>query len=156
MRERAQSGLSIDVQDLFQRFTLDTGCELFFGAKDFNTLDLPLPFPGKVELGVKGSAAPEGPNGKFLEAIDRLQELTFLRVLRGRFWAMNEFWKDEMKEYIKIVNQFVYPLVTKALEKKRVRGDRRCDADDGNLVDHLADATNDAKLIRDQVGRFHC
>ena len=98
----------------------------------------------------------EGPNGKFLEAIDRLQELTFLRVLHGRFWAMNEFCKDEMKEYIKIINQFVYPLVAKALEKKRVRGDRRCDVDDRNLVDHLADATNDAKLIRDQVGCFHC
>jgi len=156
IRERAESGLSIDVQDLFARFTFDAAGEIFFGSKEFNTLDLPLPFPGKAKLGIKGSAVPETSrrNGKLLEAMDRLQDISFLRLLRGRFWAMNEFLKDETKEYTKIVDQFVYPLVAKALDNKKVRGDRKYDIDDGNLVDHLADASNDPKLIRDQLFTF--
>ncbi|KAF8331890.1 cytochrome P450 [Cantharellus anzutake] len=127
MRNRALSAQSVDVQDLFQRFTLDAAGEFLFGTKDFNALDSPLPLPG------------------------RIHEATFLRSLRGRFWAIQELWKDKTQEDNKIIDRFVHPLIANALKNKKVRGDRKCAIGDGSLVDHLADATNDVKLIRNEL-----
>ncbi|KAF8331983.1 uncharacterized protein EI90DRAFT_2919015 [Cantharellus anzutake] len=149
IHERAQQGLSIDVQDLFRRFTMDAAGEFLFGSKDFNTLDRPLPVPSSVGLKANATELDQGPYGELVLAFDKLQEIIAIRSISGRWWAIREFWKDETVGYNKVVDRFVLPLVHKALNNKKLRGGKKCDVQDGNFVDHLADAVSDVKVIRD-------
>ncbi|KAF8332801.1 cytochrome P450 monooxygenase CYP63 [Cantharellus anzutake] len=150
IHERAQSGQSIDVQDLFQRFTIDIAGEFLFDTTELNTLDLPLPLPGQVEPGTRGTLA-EGPYGGTIHAIDRLQDISVLRSLKGKAWGLFEFLKDETKEHNGVVDRFILPLVAKALENKKKRGNQKIDIQDGKFIDHLADSMDNARLIRDEL-----
>ncbi|KAF8338719.1 cytochrome P450 [Cantharellus anzutake] len=143
---------AIDIQDIFSRFTMDAAGEFFFGSTTFNTLDLPLPPPNKLsKLGPKGSEA-GGSYGSFVHAFDKLLEIMLIRSLRGslKLWGLMEFWKDETKPYGLVVDEFFYPLIEEALKKKGKREMKNCDPDEGNLVDHLVDMTDDPQLIRDE------
>ncbi|KAF8313151.1 cytochrome P450 [Cantharellus anzutake] len=144
---------AIDIQDIFSRFTMDAAGEFFFGSTTFNTLDLPLPPPNKKsKLGPKGTE-PEGSYGSFAYPFEKLQEITLIRNLRGplKVWGLMEFWKDETKIHRLAVDAFIDPLIEDALKEKRKRGMKQRDPDEGNLVDHLVDMTNDLKLIRDEL-----
>ena len=50
-----------------------------------------------------------------------------------------------------VIDDWVRPIVRRALESKRIRGAEKMDAEGGSLVDHLADATEDERAIRDEV-----
>ncbi|KAF8331980.1 cytochrome P450 [Cantharellus anzutake] len=150
MQERATQGLSIDVQDLFGRFTMDAAGEFLFGSKDFNTLDQPLAFPGKGDV-AGWEASARGPYGELVQAFDRLQEITAIRGISGKWWALQEFWTNKTRKHSKIADSFLLPLVIKALENKKLRGDKKCDIQEGDFIDHLVDATTDIKEIRDEL-----
>jgi hypothetical protein len=154
LQARAQTGLSIDVQDIFGRFTLDAAGGFLFGTDSLNTLDSPLPIPGKAALGMKGSRA-EGDYGGFAGSFEQLQVVMAVRDRWNKCWAAREFFKDHSEERNAVIDAFVEPLVIGALQKKAARGEKECGIDDGNLVDHLADATNDVRLIRYEVSPLY-
>jgi hypothetical protein len=127
---------------------MDAAGEFLFGSKEFNTLDQPLPVPSSDGIDANAAGADQGPYG---ESVIALQEIIALRSISGRWWAMREFWKDDTIGYNKFVDRFVLPLVQKALDNKMLRGEKKCDVQEGNLVDHMADTTSNVKLIRDEV-----
>ncbi|KAF9520560.1 hypothetical protein BS47DRAFT_1387177 [Hydnum rufescens UP504] len=129
-RGRALAGESVDVQDVFGRFTLDAAGEFLFGTTELNTLDFPLPRPGKALLGQKGSL-PEGE--------------------RSWIWPLYELFGDATNPPNKMIDDWVAPLIRKALEEKKKRGSQKMSVEDGSLTDHLVDSTEDGKLIRDEL-----
>ena len=75
---KAQAEKSLDVQDLFARFTMDVAGIFLFGISDFNTLSLPLPIPGKAILGFKGTVPSDSDTNtssylKFVNGFELLQ-----------------------------------------------------------------------------------
>lgn len=138
---------------MFGRFTLDTAGEFLLGTDSLNTLDLPLPIPGKAILGVKGTQA-EGVYGGFVNSFEQLQAIMAVRCRWNKLWPAREFFKDHSEEHNTIVDEFIRPLVLTALEKKKARGDKSCGVEEGNLIDHLADATTDVCLIRHEVSKL--
>ena len=105
-RNRALAGESIDVQDVFGRFTLDAAGEFLFGTTEMNTLDLPLPKPGKATLGTKGSMA-EGDYGSFVYAFEEIQRVTTSRLTRSWIWPLYELFGDQTKSHNKAIDDWV-------------------------------------------------
>lgn len=150
-RERAQAKQSIDVQDIFSRFTLDAAGEFLFGTTDLNTLDIPLPIPSNSSLGPKGTQVEEGYYGGFVTSFEMLQIVITKRLQYSKMWPALELITDKTKEHNLVIDRWMAPMLQTALERKRIRGSKTCGDNDGNLVDHLADMTTDVKLIRDEL-----
>jgi hypothetical protein len=105
-RGRALAGESVDVQDVFGRFTLDAAGEFLFGTTELNTLDFPLPKPGKALLGQKGSL-PEGEYGGFVNAFEELQAVITTRVRRSWIWPLFELFGDATNPPNKMIDDWV-------------------------------------------------
>ena len=105
-RNCALVGESIDVQDVFGRFTLDAAGEFLFGTTEMNTLDLPLPKPRKAALGTKGSMA-EGDYGSFVNAFEELQAVITTRSRRLWIWPLYELFVDQTKSHNKAIDDWV-------------------------------------------------
>lgn len=75
------------------------------------------------------------------------QTQTALRSRFGPSWPLTEFWKDEVKEHRKVVNQFVDPFLHRALanklakEKATASNEKIEDAEELTLLDHLINHT---------------
>ncbi|THH11129.1 hypothetical protein EW146_g8151 [Bondarzewia mesenterica] len=141
---------AFDVQDLFARFTLDTASEFLFG-KCLNTLEGALPIAGKAKTGPKGSAI-DDEFGTFAWAFEDVQVKISTRTRIGKMWPIFELFKDKTTESNAVVQDWIKPLVEKALEEKdedSKLGGRK--DEDKTFLSHLADSTNDTELIRFQV-----
>ncbi len=149
-RARAEAKQSIDVQDIFGRFTLDAAGEFLFGTTDLNTLDLPLPISRKSSLGPKGTEV-EGDYGGFVNSFEMLQIVTTERLQYNKMWPAREFITDKTKEHNLNIDRWMAPMLQTALDKKRRRGSEDCEENEGNLIDHLTDVTIDTKFIRDEA-----
>ncbi|KAF8314508.1 cytochrome P450 monooxygenase CYP63 [Clavulina sp. PMI_390] len=162
LRKRTEDGESIDLQDLFTRFTLDAAGEFLFGVPDFNTLDAPLPRPGQTTLGPKGSSPPETqstPYTDFVKAFEGTLVAIAPRVMRGSLWPFWELSTNATSKYNKTISDWMRPFVRGAIEAKKARvklteknGDANIAAPDaGSLLDHIAQSTEDEKLIGDEL-----
>jgi hypothetical protein len=105
-RDRALAGESVDVQDVFGRFTLDAAGEFLFGTTELNTLDFPLPKPGKALLGQKGSLH-EGEYGGFANAVKELQEVMNTRAMRPWIWPLYELFGDATNPPNEMIDDWV-------------------------------------------------
>ena len=110
-RNCALAGESIDVQDVFGRFTLDAAGEFLFGTTEMNTLDLPLPKPGKAALGPKGSMA-EGDYGGFVYAFEEIQAAITARSRRSWIWPLYELFGDRTKSHNEAIDDWVRNFVS--------------------------------------------
>ncbi len=146
-RSRAHSNQSIDVQDLFRRFTFDVAGDFLFGTDTLKTLDDPLPTPGKPDHGsdTKGSYT------QFARAFHQLQVLTLDRQRLSYFWPAKEFFRDKTIVHTRSVDAWIMPHIAAALDKKSKRGGKNSDDDEASFVDYLVDFTGDLRLIRDEV-----
>lgn len=147
---RAVAGAPIDVQDLLQRFTLDSAA-LFLWGHALNTLDLPLTQPGRVVLGPKGSAPADGGSewDVFTNAFETLAVLITRRGVQGDTWPLLELFKDKTEEPIQVIMDWLEPLVRRALDRKTKRreaswGDAKVSSRDDETVflDYLADQSD--------------
>ncbi|KAF8329542.1 cytochrome P450 monooxygenase CYP63 [Cantharellus anzutake] len=150
LRSKDTSNESLDMQDLFSRFTLDAAGEFLLGTDRLNSLGLPLPMPGRAKIGSKGTEL-EGAYGSFVNAFDKIQNIISLRYERNWFWPLLEFWRDETKEHKKVINDFIAPLIREAILAKRDREGNLLDTADCCFLEHLVDSTEDEKLIQDQL-----
>ncbi|KAF8308481.1 cytochrome P450 monooxygenase CYP63 [Clavulina sp. PMI_390] len=160
LRKRAEDNESIDLQDLFGRFTLDAAGEFLFGVSDFDTLDAPLPRPGQAILGPKGSSVPEAQQNAytdFVNAFEWFQVAITPRASRGVLWPLWEWSKSVAEEPNGVITAWVRPLIERALEAKKAQektaGDReeKIRTDEGSLLEHIAESTEDVKLVRDEL-----
>lgn len=163
----ASTNTPIDIQALFSRFTLDTAGEFLFGNSDFNTLDLRLPVAGHAKLGPKG-AATEGAFGSFSMAMEDAEIHIFKRAFStDMVWMAKEFFNDSSASNRKVIDEYLFPLVQKALEAKHRRLARKEDMQEGTFLDHLVASTDgkpslaityilpdpsiDIQVVRDQL-----
>ena len=154
IRQRSIKNESLDVQDLFRRLTLDLAGEFLFGTTGLQTLSLPLPPPEKrAKLGPRGThpdaSAAFGTYGGFVHALEEIQIAVAQR--RSAFWPFFEWFKDATQVHNDIIDAWVEPLITKALEGKKLRGGKKLNQEEGSLTDHLTESTSDVKLIRDEL-----
>ncbi|KAF8308490.1 cytochrome P450 [Clavulina sp. PMI_390] len=160
LRKRAEEGESIDLQDLFGRFTLDAAGEFLFGASDFDTLDGALPRPGKSTLGAKGSSVPDSQRNAysdFVNAFESFQVVIAPRVSRGALWPLWEWSKNVAEEPNAVITSWIRPLIERTLDAKKARekaGEDRAKKmrmEEGSLLEHIAESTEDVKLVRDEL-----
>lgn len=122
-----------------------------FGVTDLNTLDLPLPRSGSAHMGPKGSA-PEGAGfGSFVNAFETLQVAIPPRGPRGNLWPLWELFNNVAADSNRAMDNYIGPLVRQALDSKLKRGEQKLKHEEGSLLDHMADTTDNAKVIRDEV-----
>jgi hypothetical protein len=119
---RAAADAPIDIQDLLQRFTLDSAA-LFLWGTALNTLDQPLTQPGRVVLGPKGSAPADGTSewDVFTNAFETVAVLITRRGVQGDTWPLLELFKDKTEEPIQVIMDWLEHLVNKAMTRKAKR-----------------------------------
>ena len=147
---RASAYEPIDVQDLLQRFTLDSAALSLWGHA-LNTLDLPLTQPGQAVLGPKGSVPADGGSewDVFTNAFETVAVLITRRSVQGDTWPLLELFKDKTEEPIQVIMDWLEPLVRRVLDRRANRieaseGNREIDRSDDNtvLLDYLTDQTD--------------
>ncbi|KAL7422863.1 Protein kinase alk2 [Cryptotrichosporon argae] len=75
------------------------------------------------------------------------------RVKIGTIWALFEIGQDPLAKPMSTLRTFFRPVIEHAIERKRERqtGTAIEDADELHLIDRLVEATDDYKLIEDQL-----
>lgn len=130
--------------------------EFLFGISDLHTLDLPFSRPGEAILGPKGSSVHSSHQislySSFVNAFESLQVVIPLRGPRGNLWPLWEIFGDVGESANREIDNFVGPLVEKALEDKKETEKGLKDEEEGSLLEHIAGSTDDVKIIRDEVG----
>ena len=133
LRERIASGISVDIQDLLSRYTMDTATEFLFG-QDVKSLSSELPYPSTH----KGYTPPrDHPSDKFTSAVKRAQECTLPRGFFAKAWRLAEFWEDKVATQMEITYQFIDPIVHMALQRKRDSQGVLDEVNGETLLDHL-------------------
>jgi len=139
LKERFGHGVSVNIQDLLSRYTMDTATEFLFG-QDVKSLSGELPYPSTY----RGHIPPrDHPSDRFTDAFNRAQRYVFPRGFYASAWRLLDFWEDTVQTQMGITNQFIDPLIHAALQKKRdAKGVYEVDRDDSTLLDHLVQQTD--------------
>ncbi|KAI5119720.1 hypothetical protein M0805_001433 [Coniferiporia weirii] len=166
MRARLGTGHAVDFQDLVSRFTMDSATEFLFGHCVNSLSSSSLPYSPNAISETTGADAnsfathPQEPldlASRFSEAFAEAQTWAIQRARYGTIWALFEFWEDKTLKHMKTINAFIDPILNEAVEKKKkfekVYGSfvKKEIEDDGTLLDHLIDHTNDTKVLRDEI-----
>ncbi|KAJ8092373.1 hypothetical protein PM082_023828 [Marasmius tenuissimus] len=160
MKSRLREGTALDFQDLMGKFTIDSATEFLFGSC-VNNLSSPLPYPpvaaSRFDFTPRNpSPTPMTQADLFAKAFLQAQEAIANREAFGALWPIFEILGDKVEGPMKIVSDFVEPIISEALEKKRARGVRKEKVDlqnevgeDETLLDHLVDITDDPVVLKD-------
>jgi hypothetical protein len=124
---------------------MDCATQFLFG-KDVRSLSAGLPYPNQPEDLTH-------PANAFAHAFARAQGVLVRRSRIGRMWPLTEFWGDVSEPHMKVVNAFVEPLVSQAVEKKKLRAASGSaeKGDEDVLLYQLAETTEDRIILRDEV-----
>ncbi|KAF8583528.1 cytochrome P450 [Ramaria rubella] len=142
LKERFVEGEAVDFQDIMSRFTLDTATLFLFGSSA-QSLSAPLPYALTSPKSLKQPSHHD--SDTFSKAFSSVQYHIALRGLYNKSWPLLELWKDGTKENMKVIYDFIDPILERAVEK-------RGDEDQGDtLLDHLVEATDDHALLRDEI-----
>ncbi|KAG8842999.1 hypothetical protein FRB96_004480 [Tulasnella sp. 330] len=149
--EKAKRNEASDIQDVFERFTMDTGAEFLCGDAELNTLGRPLRRP-------RSQTSPGETENDYLGFVEASVQANLHSVRRfslpTALWAAQDFFNDPMPRPMKIIHGYLEPLAWKALDLKYQRqGKGEMLSDDGyeTYAEHLAASTDDIVLIRDQL-----
>ncbi|KZT67253.1 cytochrome P450 [Daedalea quercina L-15889] len=140
----------VDLQDVLQRFTLDSATEFLLGRCVYSPHSLLPPSHGKRELASVAAEA-SGP------ALNRVQERLAFRRQMGSAWPLFEIFGDKTKKDMRLISGFLTPIIQAALDRKKYNEEvmddveRKYDAPHHVLLDQLLDVSNDRKLIADEV-----
>ena len=80
------------------------------------------------------------------------------RMRLGVHWPLAEFWEDKLKKPMNVVHDFINPIVTQAIERKRdaeansIGLDK--DRDDETLLENLVNSTEDPITLRNEIKSF--
>ncbi|KIR30411.1 cytochrome P450 monooxygenase pc-2 [Cryptococcus deuterogattii LA55] len=83
-------------------------------------------------------------------AMTEAQKVVGKRVKIGTVWPLFEITHDPLERPMKVIRAFFRPIISQALNRKR----QRCksdDQEDAYMIDRLVEATDDVKLVEDQL-----
>jgi hypothetical protein len=76
------------------------------------------------------------------------QVLSAARSVLNNFWPLTEFWEDKVKKHMRIVHDFVNPVVKAALTKKRRSKESPPEGTENvTLLDDLVNQTDGIHLV---------
>ncbi|KAJ7614903.1 cytochrome P450 [Roridomyces roridus] len=155
IKARLREGYPVDMQDMVARFTLDAATSFMF-ARDMQSIAAPMPYPHYVPSSTTATATikPHAVAAAFRDA----QLVTASRYRLGEHWPLSEFWKDELTGPVKIIHEYLDPILEEAIAKKRAeeREGKGKTADEAaqegqTLLDHLLTFTEDRTILRDEI-----
>ncbi|KAK0462778.1 cytochrome P450 monooxygenase pc-3 [Armillaria novae-zelandiae] len=152
IKARLREGYPVDFQDVVGRFTMDSATEYLFG-KDVNSIAAGLPYPAGSPLA--GSLHfINHPSNSFVKAFVKAQEQIVIRTQRGPSWPLSELWEDEVQPHREVINDFVQPMLSEALDRK-AKGGKPAGSDKDlesmSLLDRLVQDIDDPKVIQDEL-----
>ncbi|KAJ3572591.1 hypothetical protein NP233_g2985 [Leucocoprinus birnbaumii] len=166
LAERLKEGVAVDIQDLVGRFTLDSATEFLFGH-DVKSLSGALPYPDNhpSRIIITNQTSPttaeeeENFSTRFAEAFSEAQRITAHRARYGVHWPLTEFWKDQIKEPMRVVKELIEPIVEEAVRKKKLRvaasgggsPTEKKEEEEGTLLENLVNETDDLEILRDEI-----
>ncbi|KAF7338915.1 hypothetical protein MSAN_02214800 [Mycena sanguinolenta] len=112
IKERLREGYPVDFQDVVSRFAMDSSSEFLFG-RSAHTLAAGLPYPSHVTTTTNTNAS-----NAFAEAINQAQLITMHRGALGAAWPVTEFWHDRLAEPIRVVHEFLDPILSEAVARR--------------------------------------
>ncbi|OCH88052.1 cytochrome P450 monooxygenase CYP63 [Obba rivulosa] len=144
----SQTNNVIDVQDLYSRFSLDSGADFLLGLKP-KSLCARRPVPFQARLGAKG-AATDDEFGTFAHAFDHIQIAISQRSSKGIFWPLHEMFRDHTFADAEIIKQWIIPRVNEALLEKAKRREATSlqNHEERTLLDTLTEETEDEASVR--------
>ncbi|PVF96582.1 cytochrome P450 [Serendipita vermifera] len=128
-------GKSLDLQDLFARYTLDTATEFLFGVST-ECLE------GILEDN------PDALYNQFMNAFSEVAEIGAKRIRIGSTWPLFELRGDKTVAPTKVIDAFMHPTVERALRQAKAA---HINSSEYTLLEHLALISNDAKSVRDEA-----
>ncbi|KAK0481264.1 cytochrome P450 [Armillaria novae-zelandiae] len=152
IKARLREGYPVDFQDVVARFTMDSATEYLFG-KDVNSIAAGLPYPAGSALA--GSLHfINHPSNSFVKAFVKAQEKIVIRTQKGPSWPLSEIWADEIRPLREVINGFVQPMLSEALERKAKGGtsvgsDK--DLESMSLLDRLVQDVDDPEVVQDEL-----
>ncbi|KAF8573587.1 cytochrome P450 [Ramaria rubella] len=103
--DTAANGQAFDMQDLFNRITLDVSSEFLTGSS-LNSLSEPLPVAGEALLGPKGSMT-EDEFGTFTSAFESVQVVMAERFRLMKHWPILELFKDKTRANMQVIHDWL-------------------------------------------------
>ncbi|KZP21731.1 cytochrome P450 [Athelia psychrophila] len=151
MKERFKQGYAVDFQDAISRFTLDSATEFLFG-NDVQSLATGLPYPHHAAT---LNATHSSPAEDFAVAFAQSQELISQRARIGWIWPLFEIFKDNTAKPMKVVNEFLDPILKEAVDKQKTLPigfeDKEAVGEAETLLDHLVKLTTDRTVLKDEI-----
>lgn len=98
-------------------------------------------------MSTKGTAS-DDEFGTFTQSFEAMQEIVAQRARRGYFWPMHELFTDEMDPHVKVVSEFLNPIVDNAIKnaKKMNEAGLRSSTERSTFLEYLADNTEGKSL----------
>ncbi|KAF8996820.1 cytochrome P450 monooxygenase pc-3 [Cyathus striatus] len=148
-KARLSEGYPIDFQDLVARFTLDSATQFLFGT-DVKSLGAGLAYPKSANK-ANPPTYDNHPSNRFVAAFLEGQKHISIRARKGEIWPLAELTGDQMKHNRLVVDEFVIPLMEKAIARKQGIKDDNGDEKPESLLDHLAQQTEDKTVLKDEL-----
>lgn len=130
-------------QDVIARFTLDAATEFLLG-NSVRSLSEGLPYP--LNYAGEKTRLPDTSGRlttQFVKSFTAAQEITSFRIRFGDHWPLASFWKDELKDHMRVVHAFIDPIVAAAIDKKK-RSTIVVEKDEETLLENLVNSTEGA------------
>lgn len=136
------------MQDLVARFTLDSATEFLFGTC-VHSLHTPLPFPHNhsAQFASSGDADGQAQLSRAEAFADAIREAQFIAAERtnlGGVWPLFEMHRNKTDKFMRVVDDFLDPILKEALKKKKLRAEEGKDlpseaagSDEETLLDNL-------------------
>jgi hypothetical protein len=93
-------------------------------------------------MSMKGTAT-DDEFGTFVQSFEAMQEIASRRGRQGYFWPLHELFKDDMDQHLKVIADFLDPIVDKALQNanKMKEAGLRSTTEHSTFLEYLADNT---------------
>lgn len=125
---------------------MDSATEFLFGA-DVRSLSAGLSVPPGVSGSAKNTVHS---SDAFSDAFLAAEAALARRIRIGPAWPLAEFWEDEVKKHMAVVNSFVEPIIERVLNAKGQKSSEE-GGDEDTLLGNLVQLTDDKVLIRDET-----
>ncbi|KAJ7625772.1 cytochrome P450 monooxygenase pc-3 [Roridomyces roridus] len=151
LKQRTRDGYAVDFQDLIGRFAMDSACEFLFNTC-IHSLKAPLPYAHNV-LYPPPPPPSQGQTAfaiKFTDAFASAMTIISERESMGKIWPLFEMFEDKTARPMKVINEFLEPVVRAAVEKNRV-DEKNEEEEASSLLDDMLKTTSDPQLIKDEL-----
>jgi hypothetical protein len=145
------------------RFTLDAASEFLFGSCVNALQTTELPYPTTLSPFSQSSPSHNATSElDFSTAFLNAQTAISNRERAGPIWPLGEIWEDKVKAPMKVINEYIEPIVHDALRKRGERDEEKKllgvvsqgekdVGEDETLLDHLVEKTLDPHILKDET-----